>query len=73
MTNQLFSTLKTKETNFHSSVGFHTSIRWTEYAIQTIEGKEYLLITYRINGIVDNMVQLGTVDTQAKLRSLGVN
>jgi len=73
MTKQLFSTLKTKETNFHSSVGFHTSIRWTEYAIQTIDGKEYLLITYRINGVIDNMVQLGTADTQDTLRKLGVN
>ena len=72
MTKQFFSSLKTTERNFHSAVGFHTSVRWTEYAIQTIDGREYLLITYRINGVVDNMVQLGTTDTKDTLRRLGV-
>jgi hypothetical protein len=72
MTKQIFSSLKVKEQNFHPAVGYHTSVRWTEYALQTIAGREYLLITYRINGVVDNMVQLGTDDTQAALRKLGV-
>lgn len=71
MTKQIFSTLKTTERNFHAAVGYHTSVRWTEYALQTIAGREYLLITYRINGIVDNMVQLGVDDTQVALRKLG--
>jgi hypothetical protein len=73
MTQPFFSTLKQTEKNFHPAVGYHTSVRWTEYALQTIAGNVHLLITYRINGVVDNMVQLGTVDTQRTLRELGVN
>ena len=69
MTQPLFSSLKTTEKNFHSAVGYHTSVRWTEYAL--LNGD--LLITYKINGITDNMVLLGSEDTKATLRKLGVS
>jgi hypothetical protein len=72
MTQPLFSTLKQTTKKFHPAVGYHTSVSWTEYAIQHIAGNDHLLITYRINGVVDNMVQLGTTDTQATLKKLGV-
>ena len=75
MTTPLFSTMKTKSTSFHSAVGHHSSVRWIEYSIVTVEWQDgrvtrHLQAKHIINGIIDSMSQYGTTDTERMLLEL---